>query len=269
MSLHTQLETRRVEPPGPDETARLDTAGLRHAFLLDGLFAEGEVALAAASLDGMVAGEALPREPLCLPGLLDEREAGIVNLGAAGVIRVGQTRYELGTMEFLYAGLGGGDIEFHPPGVYYLVACPAHARHAAMKTGSAQAQEMTIGDASGACLRTIRKFIAPGTVAGCQLVMGYTELAPGSVWNTMPAHTHHRRSEIYLYCGLGPNVVFHFLGQPGETRHLVVRDREAVLSPRWSIHSGAGTASYKFVWAMAGENQDFADIDPLTIGDLR
>ncbi len=267
MSRLTQLEMRRVDPPGPEETARLDTAGLRRAFLLEGLFVEGEVTLAATSLDGMVAGGAFPHQALRLPGLLDEREAGIVNLGAAGVVRVGGTRHELGTMEFLYAGLDGGDIEFHPPGVYYLVACPAQARHLTSKSGSAQA--VTLGDAAGASLRTIRKFITPGIVPSSQLVMGYTELAPGSVWNTMPAHTHQRRSEIYLYCGLGPNVVFHFLGQPGETRHLVVRDREAVLSPRWSIHSGAGTAAYRFVWAMAGENQDFADIDPLAFGDLR
>jgi len=125
------------------------------------------------------------------------------------------------------------------------------------------------GDPAHASRRTIRKYIAPGVVASCQLVMGFTELASGSVWNAMPAHTHHRRSEIYLYVDLGSDMVFHFLGQPGETRHVVVRDREAVLSPVWSVHSGAGTGPYKFVWAMAGENQDFADIDPIAMEAIR
>jgi 4-deoxy-L-threo-5-hexosulose-uronate ketol-isomerase len=247
----------------------MNTEQLRRAFLVEDLFQPGTVNLVATDLDRITIGAAMPEAPLRLPSFNQRRETGVLNLGEAAAIRVGETLHELAPMEFLYAGLGEAEMELYPPGVFYLASCPAHVRHPSVKVSHGEAETATIGDAACASRRTIRKYIAAGIVSSCQLVMGYTELSPGSVWNTMPAHTHSRRSEIYLYLGLDSAVVFHFMGQPGESRHLVVRDRQAVLSPAWSIHSGAGTASYRFVWAMAGENQDFNDIDPVAMRELR
>lgn len=269
MPTQTPLLTEVRHLPGPGETAAMDTTALRRAFLLEDLFEPGELRMVRTDLDRMSAGAAMPRDPLLLPAFRQRQELGIVNLGRPAAVRIGSTCYNLGCMEFLYVGRGGPEVEFLRPGEFFFVACPAHTSHATVKIGHEQARTAAIGDGACACARSIRQYIAPGIVPSCQLVMGYTELSPGSVWNTFPSHTHERRSEIYLYSGLGENLVFHVMGQPGETRHLVVRDRQAVLSPPWSIHTGVGTGSYRFVWAMAGENQDFGDIDPVATRDLR
>jgi 4-deoxy-L-threo-5-hexosulose-uronate ketol-isomerase len=230
----------------------------------------------------MIVGAAVPLDqPLPLPGaketgtafFLERREIGILNLGAPGTVRVGGTRHALGHLDCLYVGRGEPDVAFaSDPGgraEFYFVSTPAHAAHPAAVVRHAGIHTDPVGDPAQANRRRIHKLIHPGGVPSCQLVLGFTEFEPGSVWNTMPPHTHSRRSEVYLYFDAGDAAVFHFLGLPHATRHLVVRDREAVLSPAWSIHCGAGTGAYRFVWAMGGDNQTFADMDAVPIADLR
>jgi 4-deoxy-L-threo-5-hexosulose-uronate ketol-isomerase len=175
-------------------------------------------------------------------------------------------------MDCLYIGKGEKDIVFMPAGarppLYYFLSCPAHHNYPTVKISHGEALRDFIGHADHASRRTIYKYIHPGGARSCQLVMGLTVLEPGAVWNTMPPHLHSRRAETYLYFDLADGVVVHLMGRPEETRSLIVRDLEAVLSPSWSIHCGAGTSAYKFVWGMAGENQDFADMDPVGLKDL-
>lgn len=269
--------------PSPAEVNRLSTAELRAAFLIEGLFRAGEVTAHYTDLDRMIVGAACPAagQPLVLPQdratgtafFLERREIGILNLGAPGVVVAGERRYNLDTLDCLYIGRGeravsfesaaGGDAQF------YFISTPAHATHPTAVVRRADVRTDPIGDPAKANRRRINKLIHPDGVKSCQLVMGFTEFEPGSVWNTMPPHTHSRRTEIYLYFDLGAERVFHFMGEPQATRHLVVSDREAVLSPAWSIHCGAGTGAYRFVWAMGGDNQAFADMDAAPIASLQ
>jgi 4-deoxy-L-threo-5-hexosulose-uronate ketol-isomerase len=223
-----------------------------------------------------VAGKPLPLEPDPATGtafFLERREIGILNLGAPGVVVVGERRWELGTLDCLYVGQGERTVSFEAAGEgepqFYLVSTPAHAAHPTALVRRADVRTDPIGDPAKANRRRINKLIHPGGVKSCQLVLGFTEFETGSVWNTMPPHTHGRRTEVYLYFDLGPERVFHFLGEPDATRHVVVADREAVLSPAWSIHCGAGTGAYRFVWAMGGDNQAFADMDAVPIASLQ
>ncbi len=268
--------------PGPEETARLSTDALRSAFLLQDLFRPGEVVTHYTDLDRMVIGGAVPADaPLPLPGhrllgtsfFLERRELGVVNLGAAGRVTVGAQSYELGPLDCLYVGQGEREVSFQSgPGGgsrFYFVSTPAHARHPVAVVRHAEVTTAPIGDPAMANRRRINKYIHPEGVKSCQLTLGLTEFEPGSVWNTMPPHVHSRRTEVYLYFDLGGNVVVHLLGEPEATRHVIVRDGEAVLSPSWSIHCGAGTGSYRFVWAMGGDNQVFSDMDPVPLGTLR
>ena len=269
--------------PSPAATNTLSTAQLRDAFLIGGLFRPGEVTAHYTDLDRMIVGVALPAAaPLTLPSaketgtafFLERREIGILNLGAPGAVSVGGVRHELGTLDCLYIGLGERDVSFEPAAAgapapaYYFISTPAHAKHPTAIVRRADVATDPIGDPAKANRRRINKLIHVDGVKSCQLVMGFTEFEPGSVWNTMPPHTHSRRTEIYLYFDLGENAVIHLMGEPSATRHLVVRDREAVLSPAWSVHCGAGTGSYRFVWAMGGDNQTFADMDPAPIAKL-
>jgi 4-deoxy-L-threo-5-hexosulose-uronate ketol-isomerase len=262
--------------------ARLDTAGLREAFLVETLFAEGELRLAITDLDRLVIGAAIPTtKPLTLPAAPEfgteyftaRREVGIMNLGPAGHVRVGDTLHSLGPMDFLYIGTGHPHVTFERCGdatpSFYFLSCPAHHAFPVVRVGAEEAQSETIGDATTASRRRLNRYLHPDGAQSCQLVMGMTQLESGSVWNTMPPHTHPRRSEVYLYNGLGDDVVVHLLGEPNQTRHVIVRDREAVLSPSWSLHCGAGTKPYSFIWGMAGENQSFSDIDPVETNHLR
>lgn len=258
----------------------MTTAELREQFLVGELFQPGELNLVATDLDRLVAGAAMPAGELRLPAckefgtgyFTERRELGILNIGAPGSVRVGSQSFALGLLDCLYVGMGEPDIVFESagdsPAAFYLLSCPAHAKHPTAKLARAEADSTMIGSADNASRRRLTKCIHPGGLGSCQLVMGFTEVQPGSVWNTMPAHVHSRRSEIYLYFDLGENLVVHLFGTPSETRHLIVRDRQAVLSPPWSLHSGAGTAGYGFVWGMAGENQSFADMDPIATGEL-
>jgi len=267
--------------PGPRETARMDSAGLRDAFLVDDLFASRELRLTLTDLDRIALGAAMPVEPLRLPNcpelgtafFAERREIGVVNVGQAGHIRVGEERYSLQTGDFLYIGAGNRDIQFEScigtSPCFYFLSCPAHAPLPVRRIGRDEVHPEILGDAGLASRRRLRRYIHPGGAPSCQLVMGLTELESGSVWNTMPPHTHSRRSEVYLYYGLDNGAVTHLMGEPRETRHIFVRNREAVLSPSWSMHCGAGTKPYSFIWGMAGENQNFFDMDPVDLDQLR
>ncbi len=268
--------------PGPAATNTLDTEALRAAFLIGGLFEPGQVKLHYTDLDRMVIGAAVPTAaPLPLPAdrllgtdyFLERREVGIINLGATGTVTVGGERHELGNLDCLYVGLGEREVSFDngPTGQaqFYFVSTPAHAKHPLALVRNADVRTDPIGDPAKANRRRINKYIHSDGIKSCQLVLGFTEFEPGSVWNTMPPHVHSRRSEIYLYFDLGDNAVIHLLGEPQATRHVIVRDREAVLSPSWSVHCGAGTGNYRFVWAMGGDNQTFADMDAVPLSGLR
>jgi 4-deoxy-L-threo-5-hexosulose-uronate ketol-isomerase len=268
--------------PGPKQVNVLTTEELRESFLVQNLFQRGQIVAHYTDVDRMVVGGASPTAaPLALENFketgtsffLERRELGVLNLAAPGIVSVGGRRYELGTLDCLYIGLGERDISFESgssgQAAFYFVSAPAHAKHPTTAVRRANAQTEALGEATQANRRRINKLIHPDGVKSSQLVMGFTELEPGSVWNTMPAHTHRRRTEVYFYFDMPDQMVIHLMGEPHATRHLIVRDREAVLSPSWSMHAGCGTASYRFVWAMAGENQVFADMDPAPISELR
>lgn len=270
--------------PGPAETRALGTGALRDAFLLDGLFVAGAISLRFVDLDRVVVGGAVPlAAPLRLEAppemaadhFTERREIGVLNIGGAGAVTVDGERYALGHRDGLYIGRGSGDPDFESedaadPARFYLVSYPAHASHPTTYVAHADAQATELGTPEQANRRILRKYFHPDGVRTAQLVMGVTELMPGSVWNTMPAHTHARRTEVYLYFGVPDDaVVFHMMGEPNETRHLVIRDAQVALSPGWSIHSGCGTRAYSFCWAMGGENQAFADMQGVAMPDLR
>jgi 4-deoxy-L-threo-5-hexosulose-uronate ketol-isomerase len=263
---------------------RMSTAELRSRFLVDDLFSPGFVQLVYVDLDRTVIGSALPlAEPLELPcppelratAFTDRREVGVFNIGAPGAVHVDGETYELDNRDALYIGRGPHSISFSStssatPAEFYLLSYPAHAVHPTTRIRAADTSPLSIGDPATANHRTIRKLIHLEGASSCQLVMGFTTLHPGSVWNTMPPHTHMRRSEIYCYFNVGPSArVIHLMGPPKETRHLILADKDAVVSPGWSIHAGVGTRAYSFCWGMGGENQDYADMDPAPIEILR
>jgi len=256
---------------------------LRSAFLVDGLFNPGKVDLAYIDLDRTIVGSAVPvGSPLTLETDADlradyfteRREIGVLNIGGRGAVEVNGKRYELELHDALYIGRGNEHVSFFSadkaaPSEFYLLSYPAHTSYSTSLIRSASADSTVLGSAGTANHRTIRRLIHLAGVRSCQLVMGFTELTNGSVWNTMPPHTHMRRSEVYLYFGLPDKErVIHLMGPAHETRHLVVANKQVVISPGWSIHAGGGTASYAFCWGMGGENQVYSDMDPLAIADL-
>ena len=270
--------------PSPREAATLDTAALRATFLLDDLFAPGEVRLVYTDLDRAVVGSAIPTtQPLDLGNddalkaefFCQRRELGILNLGQAGSIVVDGTTYQLGPHDCLYVGRGSREIRFASaaaatPAVFYLVSYPAHAGHPTVHATRADANRVEVGTRDEANERTIFQYVHLNGIKSCQLVLGFTEFEPGSVWNTMPPHTHSRRTEIYLYFDLAEanDRVFHYMGEPDGMRHILVANEEAVISPPWSIHMGSGTKAYAFIWAMGGENLDYTDMSVLDICQL-
>lgn len=270
--------------PTPEEARRMTADELRAAFLVQGLFTPGAVTLRHVHLDRVVLGGAVPTDrPLRLdaPAWLgaeffaERRELAVLNVGGSGAVDVGGARHSLEKRDVLYIGRGQREILFSSaqpsaPARFYIVSYPAHADHPTALVRHADVAGDEIGTAERANRRRIARYIHLEGVRSAQLVMGVTTLAPGSVWNTMPAHTHHRRSEVYLYFDLPPDaMVVHLMGTPTDTRHLVVRDGEAVLSPGWSVHAGCGTASYSFCWAMGGENQVYTDMQPVDMGEIR
>ncbi|UCD38538.1 MAG: 5-dehydro-4-deoxy-D-glucuronate isomerase [Fidelibacterota bacterium] len=256
---------------------------LRATFLVEDLFEPDQVCLYYTETDRCVVGSAVPgKAPLRLEGgkelaseyFAERREIGVINIGAAGSVAVDGTSHPLDNRECLYIGRGSREIMFHSAdpknhAKFYLMSFPAHTEYPTKKVDRSQTAPVALGSVAGANKRTIYKCIHPAAVMSCQLVMGFTELEEGSVWNTMPPHTHERRTEIYMYFDLGDEILFHFMGQPDETRHLVVREGQAVLSPSWSIHAGVGTGPYTFIWGMGGENQEFDDMDGVDTGGIR
>jgi len=281
MSAHTSFDMRWAIDPST--AAAMDTAALRANFLVEKLFSPGEILLSYTHYDRMVVGGAMPLsgEPLVLAAIkpmgtkafLERRELLIVNVGAAGSVSTDGETFELASQDMLYLGMGTMDVAFRSDSgaKFYLLSAPAHHKHPNRLLTFAGAKRLDLGTPETCNKRSIFQFIHPeADVRTCQLVAGITTFAPGSVWNTMPAHVHDRRMEAYLYFNLPETArVFHMMGEPQETRHLVVANEQAVISPAWSIHSGVGTASYTFVWAMAGDNVDYTDIDPVAITDLR
>ncbi len=264
--------------------AKMSAAELRAGFLLDSLFSHENIHLYWCDLDRAIVGGAAPTgRPLQLltpeamrsDFFLQRRELGVLNIGCAGSITVDGNHYDLSNGDALYIGLGCKSVTFSSaaakdPAKYYLLSYPAHAKFPTSFIRRDAVTPMDLGSPAGSNQRRLYKYIHPDGVKSCQLVMGVTRLDPGSVWNTMPPHTHLRRSEIYLYFDLPSDArVIHLMGRPDETRHLMVADGEVVLSPPWSIHAGAGTSAYSFCWGMGGENQVFTDMDGVAIAELR
>ncbi len=275
MTLKT--ETRYAIDPA---TAKgLDTQGPRAHFHKDGLFKEGEITLVYTHYDRLILGSAVPGSgTLTLdhmaetgtPGFLDRREMGILNIGDSGTVEVGGAAHTLDNGEVLYVGMGAGAVTFSGAGRFYITSSPAHRAFPTRLIKLQDARRVEMGSRDTANERVIIQFLHPDVCETCQLLMGYTQFAPGSLWNTMPAHLHDRRIEAYLYFNVPKDArVFHFMGKPEETRHLVIANEEAVISPPWSIHCGAGTAAYTFCWTMAGDNVDFADMDKVEMDALR
>lgn len=271
----------------PDQLPRFDTNELRERFLVEDLFAPGEVNVVYTHHDRIVLGGAVPAgEQLPLPTFdelraeyfLANRELGIINIRGTGTVTADGETYTLPNGACLYIGRGTRDIVFAdaPAGEdtggaqFYLFSAPAHTTYPTQLVLKGQGTVRELGDQLTSNRRTLHQYIHENGVRSCQILMGVTELHPGSMWNTMPAHTHDRRSECYLYVGVPEDArVIHLMGRPTETRHLVIADRQAVISPSWSVHSGVGTAAYSFVWAMAGENQSFDDMDAAPVTALR
>lgn len=260
----------------PDDFKHYDTQTIRNRFLFENLVADDEISLVYTHYERMIAGVAKPvsktielpvYENLRADYFLERREIGIINVGGAGtVVADGQT-YELKKLGCLYAGKGTKSVTFAAadaadPPIFYLLSTPAHAVYPVTFMDGHGATPVTIGSSDTANNRTVYKYIHLEGIKSCQLVMGLTVLHTGSIWNTMPAHVHDRRSEIYFYFDVPQeHVVFHYMGQPQETRHMVVQNHQAIVSPAWSIHSGSGTASYSFIWGMGGENLVYSDMD--------
>ncbi|BHH82026.1 5-dehydro-4-deoxy-D-glucuronate isomerase [Desulforhopalus sp. 52FAK] len=268
----------------PDHAAAMDTEELRDAFLLQDLFVEDSLRLVYSHNDRLIMGAAVPVGEIALEVdpktigaafFLQRRELGVINIGGAGVVTTDGDAHAIAPRDGIYIGRGVENVRFTSddpsnPAKFYFNSTPAHRNYPTTVARYEDAAAVTLGDAGTSNRRTIRKFIHPEGIQSCQLVMGMTALEIGSVWNTMPTHTHERRMEAYCYFDLqDENVVFHFMGEPAQTRHLIVRQQEVVLSPSWSIHSGTGTSNYTFIWGMAGENQTFDDMDGVPMSELR
>ncbi|WP_178075129.1 5-dehydro-4-deoxy-D-glucuronate isomerase [Paenibacillus albus] len=269
----------------PAEAKTYDTARLRKEYLIEELFVPGELRLSYSHVDRFITGGVIPtaqtikleadRKEMGADYFLERREIGIINVGPAGRVTVDGEQYVLETKDCLYIGLGHEEVMFDSldtssPARFYLSSTPAHRAYPTVKVSIDEAEPNHLGSISSSNERTIYKYIHLQGVQSCQLVMGMTLLKPGNMWNTMPCHTHNRRSEVYFYFDMPQDgVVFHLMGEPDETRHIVVRNEQAVISPSWSIHSGVGTNNYTFIWSMAGENQEFSDMDPVAMQELR
>ena len=266
----------------PDAVKTFQTQQLREAFLVENLFPENELSVCYTHYDRLIIGGANPAtttihletfNALKADFFLQRREIGIINVGGKGSVTVDGMVYSLENKEALYIGRGTKEVIFQPGAdkpLYYFNAAPAHTTYPSRKITLQDAETVTIGAPETSNHRTIRKLLVNSVLETCQLQMGLTELKTGSVWNTMPPHVHDRRMEAYFYFDLPANqVVCHFMGEPAETRHLFVKNNQAVISPPWSIHSGAGTNNYTFIWGMAGENLDYGDMDGVAPGELR
>lgn len=277
----------------PKDVKNYTTERLREEFLIQNLFVKGEIKLVYSHIDRIITGAAVPVEAIKLTAgeelraeyFLQRREMGVINIGGDGIITIDGKKYEVAFKEGMYIGMGAKDITFESadpehPAKFYINSAPAHTSYPTVlikpngtpEEGVVIVKEenkVELGCLEDANHRVICKYILPGQVESCQLVMGMTKLEPGSVWNTMPCHTHDRRMEVYLYFEMPEDAfVMHYMGEPQETRHIVMRNEEAVISPSWSIHSGCGSSAYTFIWGMVGENQDFDDMDGVSNQDI-
>jgi 4-deoxy-L-threo-5-hexosulose-uronate ketol-isomerase len=267
----------------PKDASKYNTDELREQFLIEKLFSENDINLTYSMYDRYIVGGIMPvgqtLQLETIPYLksenfLDRRELGIINVGGKGTVSVDGEIYELDKKEALYIGMGAKEVLFssseNNPALFYLNSAPAHAHFPNKKVTKENAEIVHMGEEKLANKRIINKLIVNSVVPTCQLQMGLTELLTGSVWNTMPAHTHNRRMEAYFYFDLeAPQTICHFMGEPQNTRHIFMQNHQAVLSPEWSIHSGAGTSNYSFIWGMAGENLDYSDMDIVAPNELR
>lgn len=275
------IDIRQVASPA--ETKTFTTSQLRENYLIESIFQPDKVTMTYSHLDRTVVGGAMPtgdtlvlasHKQIGSPNFLDRREIGIINVGGPGQITADQDSFALQNTDCLYLPMGVREVSFASndpanPARFYFVSTPAHHAYAAKKITADDANRLDLGTQSDANVRVLRQYIHPDTCDSCQLVMGITRIEDGSVWNTMPCHTHDRRSEVYLYFDMAENTrMFHMMGEPTETRHLVVANEQAILSPGWSIHCGAATGRYSFIWSMGGDNQDFTDMDFVEMIDL-
>jgi 4-deoxy-L-threo-5-hexosulose-uronate ketol-isomerase len=266
------------------EVSKMNTDLLRENFLVDNIFETNKTRFVYSHYDRVILGGVMPTTaPLHLPNFdalkanyfLERREIGIINIGGEGIITAGGKDYNISKLGCLYVGKGVEEVTFASkqsanPAVYYLLSAPAHLTMPTTLFTKEEAAPVTVGSAETSNQRTIYKYIHMDGIQSCQLVMGLTVLQPGSVWNTMPAHVHDRRMEVYCYFDVPEkHRILHLMGESDQTRHLVVADRQAVISPPWSIHSGCGTSNYSFIWGMAGENKDYTDMDPVAITALK
>lgn len=269
----------------PNEVKQFDTERLQAEFQINSLFSPNEIKLVYSHVDRFIIGGVLPvtgalqlqadKKEMAADYFLERREIGIINVGGRGTITVDGTVYNMDSKDCIYIGLGTKDITFASenaaePAKFYFNSTPAHQTYPTVKVAISEATPTHLGSINTSNERTIYKYIHTGGVKSCQLVMGMTLLKPGNMWNTMPSHTHNRRSEVYFYFDMPEDaVVFHMMGEPQQTRHVVMRNEQAVISPSWSIHSGVGTNNYTFIWGMAGENQIFDDMDAVAMKDLK
>lgn len=279
----------------PDDSKRYDPAELRKKYLIEKLFEEDEILLTYSHQDRIIAGGAMPVKKTLSLGtfkelatdyFLERREMGVINIGGAGIITLDGKKYELGHKEGIYIGMGTKEIEFASvkagaPAKFYINSSPAHKTYPTVKIikpvegktapeGVKYCVQRHLGTEAGMNKRTINQFIIGDVCESCQLAMGMTELAEGSGWNTLPSHTHERRMEVYMYFEVPDDqAVIHLMGQPQETRHIIMHNEQAVISPSWSIHTGIGTHNYTFIWGMCGENQTYDDMDNILTKDLK
>ncbi len=267
-----------------EDVKHYDTDTLRRHFLIDKIFVPGEVTMTYSHYDRILVAGIVPTDnSLFLTGsketasnyFLERREMGVINIGGDGKIILDGKSYDMNNRDGLYVGMGVKEIEFisldkNNPAKFYVNSGTAHHTYETCHIPFEKANKVHLGSDEECNKRTINQYVHPAVCKSCQLVMGMTVLEPGSIWNTMPSHTHERRMEVYLYFNMDDkNVVFHMMGQPQETRHIVIKNEEAVISPSWSIHSGVGTKNYTFIWGMVGENQVFDDMDAVATIDLR
>jgi 4-deoxy-L-threo-5-hexosulose-uronate ketol-isomerase len=268
----------------PSDVKKFDTGRLRNEFLIEKLFGDDQIFLTYTGYDRYIAGGIMPVsgplkletiDPLKADYFCQRREVGIINIGGPGIVTVDGQAFDLEMKEALFIGRGAREIQFQSrdkvtPAKFYLNSATAHKEYPTRKITRDEAKVLDLGSKENANERQIIQFIVEATVPTCQLQMGLTELKPGSIWNTMPAHTHNRRMEVYFYSGLQDGqAVCHFMGDPQETRHIWIQNDQAAISPAWSIHAGAGTGNYFFIWGMAGENLDFTDMDPAPIPEMK
>lgn len=280
--MSTTYESRYAS--SPKEVKKLDTQELREEFLIENIMQKGQICLTYSHYDRYIAGSAIPDkkelklepiDPLKADYFLERRELGVINVGGSGIVTVDGTDYDLDYKDALYVGRGSKEVIFKSndaskPAKFYLNSAPAHRANPTVKITLKEAKKIELGSLETSNHRIVNQMIVSEVVDTCQLQMGMTELKKGSIWNTMPAHTHDRRMEVYFYFEVPEDQsVCHFMGQTNETRHVWMQNEQAIISPPWSVHSGAGTSSYTFIWGMAGENLDYNDMDRCEITEIR